>query len=825
MLVEALGAQGGGEYGGFGAEIRATLAVSSGQQLTVLVGGQGSLGVGGYNGGGGSAFGAGSIGSGQGGGGASDIRVGGDDNAHRVIVAAGGGGGAGGPTFGMGGSAGGTSGEPGENGSGLYHGGGGATLTATGDLGGDYAGAGSEATGGSGGFTAGGGGGGYFGGGGGGGDSSGGSPGGGGAGSSYTGPGVTAATYIQGANVGNGTVIVSWGTPISNPGDAAKTFAYTGASQTYRVPDGTSSLDVQAIGGQGGAGTEQGGYGAKVSATIPVVGGQIVAVLVGGHGGPADACGALTCGDPGPGNSIGGFNGGGDNTFAGAGAGRGSGGGGATDIRIGSWKLSARAMVAGGGGGSASNPDGTQPGLGHGGNASGTVAASGADGNGQYHGGGGGTPTAGGASGGNYGGDGLAGQGGQGGFSAGSGGGGWFGGGGGGGDSSGGTPGGGGAGSSYAEAFASGATFDVSTSGGDGGATIAATGTSTPDPDPTTFHWAALGDSYSAGEGVRKYMNGSDTETNHCHRSTRAYSQLLAGPPGQTLDMAFHACAGANLLPALDSWTQPNSGNGEQAQDSWLNGSTDLVTMTYGGNVLDWNDAVKACTTIRVPALQKSFLRDDAKCDAALTHSEQRVTQLMTDLKSVYESALNSAPQAQVRVLDYPPIFPVRTGKNASRACEIGTIQADVSGYPATLVRFELAADTEKRVAHLQEDVQRGISQVVSEVRQESADNAHRLQLVSTWPAYGGDGIDGHTIGCGDSKRPDPWVNDMQFDPQTVTQVVKNIVKLNKAVTTNKYWTDLVEHDTFAGSFHPRARGQRALADALGATLYWHPKP
>jgi hypothetical protein len=484
VQVDAMGAQGGGEYGGFGAEVRADLAVAPGQQVTIVVGGRGSLGTGGYNGGGGSAFGTDSIGSGQGGGGASDIRIGGDDDVHRVIVAAGGGGGAGGPIAGMGGSAGGTLGESGEDGSG-YHGGGGATLTAPGDPGGDFASAGSGASGGNGGFTGGGGGGGYFGGGGGGGDSSGGSPGGGGAGSSYAGSAATSATYIQGASVGNGSTTLSWGSTSPAPGDVAKTFSYTGASQAYRVPDGVSSLDVQAAGGQGGAATDRGGYGAKVSATISVVPGQVVAVLVGGHGGPADACGALTCGDPGPGNSIGGFNGGGTNTFAGAGAGRGSGGGGATDIRVGSWKLSARAIVAAGGGGAASNPDGTQAGLGDGGDASGTVGNPGVDGNGQFRGGGGGTVTEGGASGGSYGGDGLAGQGGQGGFSAGSGGGGWFGGGGGGGDSSGGTPGGGGAGSSHVVPSATNATYGTNTAGGNGSATITSQNGSTPTPIPT----------------------------------------------------------------------------------------------------------------------------------------------------------------------------------------------------------------------------------------------------------------------------------------------------------------------------------------------------
>lgn len=484
VRADLRGAQGGGEYGGFGGGVRATLGVTPGQSLRITVGGRGSRGAGGFNGGGGSGGFGGTIGAGMGGGGASDIRTS-DDLAARVVVAGGGGGGVGGPSFGMGGSAGSIDGEPGENGSGRHGGGGGGTATAAGVGGGDFAGGGSGAVGGSSGFTAGAGGGGWFGGGGGGGDSSGGSPGGGGAGSSYAAPATSARTFVPGANVGDGRITLDWGTTEPAPGDDEKTFVYTGAAQTYQVGSAVSALTVSARGAQGGGGTNPGGLGAAVTATVPVHGDQVVAVLVGGHGGPADGCGALSCGEPGAGNSVGGFNGGASSVFAGAGAGRGSGGGGASDVRVGSWKRSARIVVAGGGGGSAINPGGTAAGRGHGGAASGTIGASGVAGDGIHLGGGGGTGTAGGVSGGAFAGDGGSGDGGGGGFSAGSGGGGWFGGGGGGGDSSGGSPGGGGAGSSATIASAEGVVYSADASGGDGSLSLTpAEGTT--DPPPTT---------------------------------------------------------------------------------------------------------------------------------------------------------------------------------------------------------------------------------------------------------------------------------------------------------------------------------------------------
>jgi|SRR5579862_1932289 len=77
--------------GGLGARVRATLAVTPSETLAIFVGGDG--GDGGFNGGGPSGPGSnGSKNSGRGGG-ASDVRQGGDKLANRVVVGGGGGGG------------------------------------------------------------------------------------------------------------------------------------------------------------------------------------------------------------------------------------------------------------------------------------------------------------------------------------------------------------------------------------------------------------------------------------------------------------------------------------------------------------------------------------------------------------------------------------------------------------------------------------------------------------------------------------------------------------------------------------------------------------
>ena len=197
--------------GGLGGRAQGTTTLTAGQVINVYVGGQGQdrLGnhpygtctfvPGGWNGGGANR----SRGNGTPGGGASDIRIGGNALANRIIVAGGGGGC--GWSYAAGGHGGGLTGNNGTNspnsggtqvaGGALANSGGPCGVTA-GTLGQGGNGSGWSAGGG-------GGGGGYYGGGGGGYNN------GGGGGSSFVG-GVNGGTTTTGVRNGNGQIIISW---------------------------------------------------------------------------------------------------------------------------------------------------------------------------------------------------------------------------------------------------------------------------------------------------------------------------------------------------------------------------------------------------------------------------------------------------------------------------------------------------------------------------------------------------------------------------------------------------------------------------------------
>ncbi|RAK70337.1 glycine-rich protein [Hymenobacter edaphi] len=138
------------------------------------------------------------------------------------------------------------------------------------------------------------------------------------------------------------------------------TFNYTGGTQTWTVPAGVTSLQVDMAGAQGRyfvprcGNCAAPGLGGRVQATLAVQPGQVLTIEVGG---------AVVNGS---GWLAGGYNGGGSGSYP---------GGGATDIRIGGTALTNRVLVAGGGGGgfSTTGPGGAGGGLtgGSAGNATG----------------------------------------------------------------------------------------------------------------------------------------------------------------------------------------------------------------------------------------------------------------------------------------------------------------------------------------------------------------------------------------------------------------------------------------------------------------------
>jgi hypothetical protein len=358
---------------GYGARVQSYLSVTPGTVLQIAVGCRApscpipSISVtgpraGGYNGGGAGYGQAGPLVydiGGSGGGGASDIRMGGLAFSNRVVVAGGGGGVYCGDYCGP--LKGGDGGKYGKSGSaptsacgGYNHASGGGGDWTTGGIAGysSSATAGGLGVGGNGGAPhSGGGGGGYFGGitvyisvvvdfyflllGGGGGDG-----GGAGGGSSYSTGSNT--VYTTGYQTGDGSITIEFYT---NP---TFKFSCTKSIQNLTVPLGYNYMYVDMSGaasGSGGAGGAVPGYGARIQSYLSVTPGAVLHVTVGCQG---ISCPASNLGSPT--YVTGGYNGGGASYGLSGYLGSTSGGG-ASDIRIGGMSLYNRVIIAGGGGG------------------------------------------------------------------------------------------------------------------------------------------------------------------------------------------------------------------------------------------------------------------------------------------------------------------------------------------------------------------------------------------------------------------------------------------------------------------------------------------
>ncbi|MET8631093.1 Ig-like domain-containing protein [Kitasatospora sp. NPDC004669] len=350
------------------------------------------------------------------------------------------------------------------------------------------------------------------------------------------------------------------------------TFAFTGAEQTFTVPNGVTQVDVTATGAGGGVEDNGvgGGRGAQVSGTLTgLSGGQTLYVEVGGT-----ATGGSPC--PGSAQCTGGFNGGGSTHFGG-------GGGGASDVRTQPsttplTTTDSRLIVAAGGGGAgwagqctgSLGGDAGQPGA--------NATCNGGDGGGagtSTHGGAGGT------GGGGFfgGGPGTLGAGGTGGgpgasLTGGAGGAGYYGGGGGGNInpfiSPSGGGGGGGGGSSLVPAGGTGPTVTSAAAG----ITIsyltppAVMTTLTASPTPSLFgHPVTLTDtvcpnSTAVPTGTVTFTDGGATlgiaplspgGGDHCAQAQLTWSNLLPGSHTLTAQYSGDATYPA---PAMESATQ-----------------------------------------------------------------------------------------------------------------------------------------------------------------------------------------------------------------------------------------------------------------------------
>ncbi len=166
-------------------------------------------------------------------------------------------------------------------------------------------------------------------------------------------------------------------------------------------------------------------------------------------------------------------------------------------------------------------------------------------------------------------------------------------------------------------------------------------------PPVAARNYVALGDSFSSGEGVPGFDPATDTAgppENRCHRSINgAYPKMLAATPSLGLNLTgFVACSGARI-------DEITNGGDTPVQLSTLNSTTEVTTVSAGGNDVPFRDLVTAClfTDCGNPSVKDPFF-----------NTLQGITDQLRNLYEGSNSIHSQAPNAQVYVVGYPQLLP-----------------------------------------------------------------------------------------------------------------------------------------------------------------------
>ena len=173
------------------------------------------------------------------------------------------------------------------------------------------------------------------------------------------------------------------------------------------------------------------------------------------------------------------------------------------------------------------------------------------------------------------------------------------------------------------------------------------------------LRYVALGDSYSAGEGLPPFLRG--TEGEGCHRSRRAFPLTFKVSGRDLARRVFVACTGA-VTDNVGRVDRRGAVTGtiqeiQQASTVQLGALTprawrtvDLVSVTIGGNDAGFGDAIRACLT--------------AECDQGAMRAQilSGVSGARRKVAATYAAIARVAPNATIIVLGYPQLFPA-TGR------------------------------------------------------------------------------------------------------------------------------------------------------------------
>ena len=148
-----------------------------------------------------------------------------------------------------------------------------------------------------------------------------------------------------------------------------------------------------------------------------------------------------------------------------------------------------------------------------------------------------------------------------------------------------------------------------------------------------------MGDSYASGVGAKS--DSWIASSGSCYRSTDSWAYsvrtYIARQAGQPVPLRFKACAGAVVADVRNN------------QLSALSTATRWVTLSVGGNDLEFGKTIQECVLLRQGSDTPDF-----DCTDEVTARQALLPDLKKSLVAIYTEVKQRAPNAQILVTGYP---------------------------------------------------------------------------------------------------------------------------------------------------------------------------
>jgi lysophospholipase L1-like esterase len=198
-------------------------------------------------------------------------------------------------------------------------------------------------------------------------------------------------------------------------------------------------------------------------------------------------------------------------------------------------------------------------------------------------------------------------------------------------------------------------------------------------PEPTEgLAYVALGDSYAAGFGQTPETG---RPVKGCGQAANDYPHRVA----EQLDLRLTdvTCAGAATANIVDR-PQKVGKRPAPAQSTSLGPATRVVTVTVGGNDLDFVDTMQSClaATPTGPILTTGR----SSCEASYVKNgvdqlANRITDVVSPrLKQTFATIRSDAPNAKVFVVGYPALMP-DAAQTPAKGCFIASFAGTLSAF------------------------------------------------------------------------------------------------------------------------------------------------